>query len=274
MSTLHERPGTARGAWERWQEAARDPGTSGVLDLVRHVVASGAGDSILVRALAVVPVYVDLAGGEVATSWAGGERFVHVWSTPVRLTTSKGPAATEISLTELRLPDLVDRLAPGVGVRVDPGLESELVVPPRLVEDVVLTARGAPTTAALTPVEGEELRVERGPEELTDLDEAVLEATRAIAPDAVVTRACATLDGIGGRVWPVYVVAGAHAGADALDVAIRDAAYPARPLTLVDGEPSRLADHLAIGDVAVPLASLTPVRRGPVFRPDDVIGRR
>ena len=258
---MSEQPDLGPSAWERWQEAARDPGTSGVLDLVRHVVASGSGDSILVRALAVVPVYVDLADGEVATSWADGERFVHVWSTPVRLTTSKGPADTEISLTELLLPDLVERLDAGVGVRIDPGLESELVVPPRLVEDVVLTARGAPPAAALTPVEGEELRVERGPEELTDLDEAVLEATRAVDPDAVVTRACATLDGIGGRIWPVYVVSGARAEAVALDTAIREAAFPARPLTLVDGEPARLADHLAVGDVAIPLASL--VRAAP-----------
>ena len=256
MAEPHEQPDAAPGAWERWQEAARDPRASGVLDLVRHVVGSGAGDSILVRALTVVPVYVDLVDGEVATSWADGEHYVHVWSTPVRLTTSKGPGDTEISLTELLLPDLVERLAAGVGVRVDPGLESELVVPPGLVEDVVLTSRGAPTSAALTPVEGEELRVERGPGELTDLDEAVLEATRAIAPDAVVTRACATLDGIGGRIWPVYVVAGAHGRAAALDAAIRDAAYPVRPLTLVDGEPARLADHLALGDAAVPLASL------------------
>ena len=256
MAGPHEQPDEAPGAWESWQQAARDPGTSGVLDLVRHVVASGAGDSILVRALTVVPVYVDLVDGEVATSWADGEHYVHVWSTPVRLTTSKGPDDTEISLTELLLPDLVERLAARTGVRIDPGLESELVVPPRLVEDVVLTSRGAPTAAALTPVEGEELRVERGPEDLTDLDEAVLQATRAVAPEAEISRACATLDGIGGRIWPVYLVAGTHADAAVLDAAIRDAAFPARPLILVDGEPARLADHLAVGEVAVPLVSL------------------
>ena len=228
-------------AYDRWQHAARDPGMSSVLDVVRSAASHDPRSSLMVRALGVVPVYVDLVARELATSRSGEEEYVHVWSTPVRLTTALAREESALSITEVALPDLLVRLAAVVGVRIDPDLESEIVLPPALVEQVLLTARGVPTPAALTPVEGEVLRVETGPEGVTDLDARVRSAVLERNSEAGVRRAAATLAGLGGRVWPVYSVSGAVEPDPALSERVQRAAGVPIVL-LVDGRPERLAE--------------------------------
>lgn len=250
------RPGGS-DAYDRWQQVARDPAVSSVLDVVRRAASDGPGSSMVVRALGVVPVYVDLSLGEVATSRSGEEDYVHVWSTPVRLTSARAREDTALSVTEVVLPELLLRLARPVGVRIDPDLESEIVLPPTLVEQVLLTARGVPTPAALTAAEGEELRVETGPEGVTDLDARVLAAVLEHNPTAVVERAAATLVGIGGRVWPVYSVTGAVETDPVVDGRVQQAAQV--PLiVLLDGRPEPLAALLGLGarGVAARVSSL------------------
>jgi hypothetical protein len=106
------------------------------------------------------------------------------------------------------------------------------------------------TPAALTAVDGEELRITAGPEEATELDTAVA----AALPGARVRRCVAALDGVGGRTWPVYLVDGA--GLELLETVDRvERAAQVPVVVLVDGRPDWLDVLLAPGQgVAVAVA--------------------
>lgn len=255
MNGFGETGQSPAAAYERWQALARSHHTSCVLDLVQNVAAHNRSSGILIRALGVVPIYIRLAEEKVPTSWAGGEQFIHVWSTPVRLTSGVEADATEISVTEVTLPALLSRLPTVVGVRVDPGLDSEIVVRPTMAQEIVAVAAGVPVPAALMPAEGEELRVEAGPTDLTDLDRRVRAALCAVDPEARVVRAAVTLVGIGGRVWPVYAITAASASPDDIARAVQGAARPVSAIVLVDGRPDDLATALAIDDVCLELSN-------------------
>lgn len=239
-------------AYDAWQQVARSSETSAVLDVARNVVRATGGWSLLVRTLSVTPVYVRVGPSSlVETSVAEGGTYVHVHSTPVRLTAGLDPGIEELTVREVLLHELVEAAPGRLGARIDPGLETELVMDPDVVDEVRAVAAGVPTRSALTPVEGEELRVERGPEEVTHLDDRVLEALGTVEPRTRVTRAVAQLAGIGGRTWPVYSVTGAGDTGAVREVL---AQVVARPLVLlVDGEPRPLAEHLVIDDVALVL---------------------
>ncbi len=243
-------------AYARWQALATSSTTASMLDVVRNVAAATSPWPILVRALAVTPVYLRVGdGGRAETSRADGESYVHAYSTPVRLTAGVGADVEELTIREAFVADLVHRVEGPLGVRIDPGLASEQVVPPAMVREVLAVADGLPVPAALTAAEGEELRVEAGPESMTDLDRRVRVAVLEHGDGAVVRRAVATLVGIGGRTWPVYSVLGGGPDPIVLSTAVQRAAGV--PLVLlVDGRPAGLAEVLHLDAHAVDLAVL------------------
>ena len=241
-------------AHARWQELAASSTSASVLDVVRRVAVATSPWPILVRALVVTPVYLRLGdGGRVETSRSDGDDYLHAYSTPVRLTAGLGADVEEITIREAFVADLVVESPGLLGVRIDPGLDTEQAVPPPMAQEVVAVAAGLPVPAALTPAEGEELRVEAGPAGVTDLDRRVLTAVREADPDARVRRAAATLLGIGGRLWPVYAVTGAAGDAPTLaDRVQRAARVPV--VLLVDGRPPALTDLLDVDARGVDLS--------------------
>ena len=233
-------------AYARWQALATSSGTASVLDMVRTIGAATSPWPILVRALAATPVYLRLAeDGRAETSRADDGEYVHAWSTPMRLTAGLGSDVAELTIREVFVADLVAQAGGRLGVRIDPGLATEQVVPPGMAEEVLFVAAGLPVRAALTPGEGEELRVEQGPDEMTDLDRRVREIVVAANPAAAITRAAATLVGIGGRPWPVYLVTGTVQDPMVLSDAVQRAAGV--PLVLLlEGHPAQLAQLLDV----------------------------
>jgi hypothetical protein len=233
-------------AHARWQQAATSSDSASVLDVVRTIAQDTSPWPILVRALAVTPVYLRVAEeGRVETSRADDEEYVHAYSSPLRLTAGLGADVAELTIQEAFVADLVDRAGGRLGVRIDPGLASEQVVPPAMALEVLSVAAGLPVPAALTPGEGEELRVERGPEGRTDLDDRVRTAVLGANPAARITRAAATLLGIGGRTWPVYSVTSIVQTPMVLsDTVQRAAGVPI--VLIVDGRPEQLAQRVAV----------------------------
>jgi hypothetical protein len=233
-------------AHARWQQAATSSDSASVLDVVRTIAADTSPWPILVRALAVTPVYLRVAEeGRVETSRADDEEYVHAYSSPLRLTAGLGADVEELTVQEVFVADLVDRAGGRVGIRIDPGLASEQVVPPAMALEVLSVAAGLPVRAALTAGEGEELRIEQGPDEVTDLDRRVRQVVVDANPASTITRAAATLVGIGGRVWPVYAVTSTVQDPMVLSDAVQRAA--AVPIVLlIDGHPTQLAELLDV----------------------------
>lgn len=256
MSDTDGRPVAAQDAYASWQELARSSQTVAMLDVVRNVIAASRPWPLLVRALAVLPVYVRPdQDGRVATSRSGDEEFLHAYSSPVRLTAALDRADRELTIQEVFVADLVDGAAGPLGVRIDPGLETEVIVPPAMAQEVLAVASGLPVPAALTPAEGEELRVEAGPEQLTDLDRRIRDAVHDHAPGARIVRAAATLAGLGGRLWPVYSISSAAQSPMSVSgVAQRAAGVPL--VLVVDGRPEQLAELLAIDAHGVDVTAL------------------
>jgi hypothetical protein len=235
----------------RWQRLGQEDHVQSVLDLARGVAQRAGSILPVLRALTVEPVYVRPgADGTLAVSRAGDVPFVHVFTSPLRLVSSLSSEDSEVSMSTLNLADLVRGLGTLVGVRLDPGTDAELTLEPDQVRQLVATSAGIVTPAALTAVEGEELRITAGPEEATDLDTAVA----AALPGARVRRCVAALDGVGGRTWPVYLVDGAGLELlEAVDRVERAAQVPV--VVLVDGRPAWLAALLGPGQgVAVAVA--------------------
>ncbi len=232
--------------WARWQQLATSSESASLLDVVRNIAEATSPWPLLVRALAVTPVYLRVAeDGRVETSRGDGVDYLHAYSTPVRLTAGLGADVEELTIREAFVADLVDQAAGPLGIRLDPGLASEQVVPPAMAREVLSVAAGLPVPAALTPAEGEELRVEAGPSDVTDLDRRVCAAVLEHDPDAAIVRAAATLVGLGGRVWPVYSVSSTLQTQIALSDTVQRAA--AVPLVLiVDGHPAGLASLLEL----------------------------
>lgn len=228
-------------SYEQWHRLGTRDATLSVLDLARRLADRARDRAPLVRALAVEDVYLSLAAdGTVATSQADGRRYVHVFSSPVRLTATLPPSARELSMQSAPLAAFAHRWPAGTGARLDPGADVETVLEPDDVGHVVATAAGIPTPAALTAVDGEELRLSRGPEGVTDLDERLL----ALRPTRL-QRFAATLDGVGGRVWPVYVVEtdlDVRSGLAEID---RAAGVPV--VAVVNGEPAWILTRLGAG---------------------------
>lgn len=252
---------TTADPWILWQQLATSSVSTSILDVVRTIAGVSTPWPLLVRALAVTPVYLRVAEeGRVETSRADGEDYLHAYSTPVRLTAGLGAEVKELTIREAFVADLVDQAGGPLGIRIDPGLASEQVATPAMAREVLSVAAGLPVPAALTPAEGEELRVEAGPTELTDLDRRVRDALRAVDPEARVVRAAVTLVGIGGRVWPVYSITATSASPDDIAGAVQDAARPVPTIVLVDGRPDGLATALAIGDVCLELSNLREAR--------------
>lgn len=243
-------------AYTRWQRLASSSDAASVLDVVRSIGEAGSPWPILVRALVVTPVYLRVAEeGRVETSRADGEEYVHAYSTPVRLTAGLGADVDELTIREAFVADLVDQAGGRIGIRIDPCLETEQVVPPAMATEVLSVAAGLPVRAALTPGEGEELRLETGPGELTDLDTRVRQAVRDANPAATITRSAATLAGIGGRTWPVYSVTRAVQDPMVLSDAVqRTARVPI--VLLVDGRPPELAEVLDVATHGIDVDAL------------------
>lgn len=236
---------TDASRYEAWQAAARAPAATCPLDLAVAASRGLGNPALLVRALGVEPVYLRAQGGAVATSHVVHDdgsttRYAHVFSTPLRLTSGWPEATTEGTITEVLLPRLVPGLPEGAGVRLDPDLPGEVVLDPDDLVEVVATAMGHPTRSALTPVEGEALRMEPGPDGHTALDARVLAALGARWPGARVRRAALTLEGLGGRTWPVLDV---QVG-DPLAAGVVEAAAGVPVVVVVDGEPAPLVEHL------------------------------
>lgn len=243
--------------WTRWQKLATSSGSASILDVVRTIAEASTPWPLLVRALAVTPVYLRVnEEGSVETSRSDGEDFLNAYSTPVRLTAGLGVDVEELTIREAFVADLVHHADGPLGIRIDPGLGSEQVVPPEMAREVLAVAAGLPVPAALTPAEGEELRVEAGPEGVTDLDARVCAAVAAHNPDACVVRAAATLVGLGGRVWPVYSVTSVTQAPIALSETVQRAARVPMVL-IVNGQPEGLASLLDLDTrgVAVPVRS-------------------
>ncbi|MCF6376050.1 hypothetical protein L2K70_00355 [Nocardioides KLBMP 9356] len=230
------------GAHARWQQAATSSDTASVLDVVRTVADATSPWPILVRALVVTPVYLRVAeGGRVETSRADEEEYVHVYSSPLRLTAGLAVDVEELTIQEVFVADLVNQAGGRLGIRIDPGLASEQVVPPDMATEVLSVAAGLPVRAALTPGEGEELVVETGPDEVTDLDQRVKRVVVDANPAARIMRAAARLAGIGGRTWPVYSVTGTVQDPMVLSDAVQRAA--AVPIVLlIENRPVQLAE--------------------------------
>ncbi|QWZ09461.1 hypothetical protein KRR39_06770 [Nocardioides panacis] len=243
-------PGSAEReeAHARWQRLGRGDHVESVLDLARRVAQRAGSVLPVIRALTVEQVFVSPGpDGTLAVSRSGGVPFVHVFSSPVRLVASLSPEDSEVSMTTLFLADLVRGFGGQVGVRLDPATDAELTLEPDQVRQLVATAAGVVTPAALTAVEGEELRVTAGPEAVTDLDRAVV----AALPEARVRRCVAALDGVGGRTWPVYLADGPGLEVLAILDLVEQAAR--RPtVVVVNGEPRWLAALLTSAqDVAL-----------------------
>ena len=220
----------------QWQQVGTADRVLSTLDLARTVSRHAGSIFPLVRALCVEEVYLEPTGdGTVASSSADGVRYVHAFTSPARLAATLSVRDDRISMQAVLLPDALGRLPEGVGVRLDPGTEAEVVLEPDVVRLLRATAAGIPTPAALTAVEGEELRFATGPDEVTALDRAV----RGAVPGRV-QRYVADLDGVGGRTWPVYRVDGS--GLELLDAVDRvEQAAGAPVVTVVDGQPAWLA---------------------------------
>lgn len=233
-------------AHARWQQAATSSDSASVLDVVRNIAEATSPWPILVRALVVTPVYLRVAEeGRVETSRAGDDEYVHVYSSPLRLTAGLSVDVEELTIQEVFVADLVDRAGGRLGIRIDPGLKTEQVVPPAMATEVLSVAAGLPVRAALTAGEGEELRIEKGPDEVADLDRRVKEVITDANPTATITRASATLAGIGGRTWPVYSVTSTVQDPMILSDAVQRAA--AVPIVLlVEGRPTQLAELLDV----------------------------
>lgn len=242
-------------AYARWQEAATSSDSASILDIVRRIAADTSPWPILVRALAVTPVYLRVdEEGRTETSRADDEEYVHVYSSPLRLTAGLGADVEELTFRETFVADLVDQAGGRLGIRIDPGLATEQVVPPAMALEVLSVAAGLPVRAALTAGAGEELRIERGPDGVTDLDRRVQQAVRDANPGATIRRAAATLAGIGGRIWPVYSVTSTVQDPMVLSDAVQRAAQV--PLVLlVDGRPPGLAELLDLDAHGVDLPS-------------------
>ena len=243
-------------AHARWQQVATTSGSASVLDVVGTIAEDSSPWPILVRALAVTPVYLRVGEeGRVETSRADDEEYVHAYSSPLRLTAGLGADVEELTIREVFVADLVDQAGGRLGIRIDPGLASEQVVPPAMALEVLSVAAGLPVRAALTAGEGEELRVERGPDGLTDLDERVKKVVLDANPTATITRAAATLAGIGGRTWPVYALTSTVQDPMVLSDAVqRVAGVPI--VLLVDGRPPQLAELLDLQTHGVDVRTL------------------
>jgi len=250
-------------AHARCQRAATSSDTASVLDVVRTIADDTSPWPILVRALAVTPVYLRVAEeGRVETSRADDEEYVHVYSSPLRLTAGLAADVEELTIQEAFVADLVQRAGGRLGVRIDPGLASEQVVPPAMALEVLSVAAGLPVRAALTAGEGEELRIEKGPDEVTDLDRRVRKVVVDANPAAMITRAAATLVGIGGRTWPVYSVSSIVQDPMALSDAVQRAAGVPIVL-LVEGRPAQLAELLDVATHGLVLDEVAAVPPAP-----------
>lgn len=246
----------ATNAHARWQQAATSSDSASVLDVVRNIAGTSSPWPILVRALVVTPVYLRLAEeGRVETSRADDEDYVHAYSSPLRLTAGLSADVEELTIREVFVADLVNQAGRRIGIRIDPGLGTEQVVLPAMAEEVLSVAAGLPVRAALTAGEGEELRLERGPGELTDLDRRVQQVVVDANPAATIVRAAATLAGIAGRTWPVYSVTGTVQDPMVLSDAVQRAAGVPIVL-LVGGRPPQLAELLDLGTHGVDLGAL------------------
>lgn len=228
--------------YESWHRLGTSDATLSVIDIARDIAVRAGDRSPLLRALAVEEVYLCLSpDGAVATSRADGRAYVHVFSSPTRLTASLPPSAETMSMHSSLLATFARQWPEDTGVRLDPGTAVESVLEPEDVRHVAATAAGMPTWAALTVVEGdEELRTARGPDGVTDLDERVL----ALGFRGVL-RFTATIDGVGGRLWPVYVV---DSDLDARQaIAKIDEAAGTPVVAIASGEPAWILDRLRAG---------------------------
>ncbi|MFC4555653.1 SseB family protein [Georgenia faecalis] len=239
---------SADDTYQAWHRLGTSDATLSVIDIARDLAARARDRSPLVRALAAEDVYLSLsAEGTVATSQADGRAYVHVFSSPTRLTASVPRGESTMSMSAAPLAAFARQWPPGTGVRLDPDTAVETVLEPEDVRHVAATAAGIPTPAALTAVEGEELRLARGPEAATDLDQRVVGVGFAR-----LVRFTATLDGAGGRLWPVYV---GESDLPPNEAAARiDDAAGVPVVAVVNGEPAWVLDVLRAGlDDAVTL---------------------
>jgi len=239
---------------QAWQRAAQDDSTQSVVDVARRVAIEARNLSPMLRALAVTPVYVRPGpDGALATSRAGGEAYLHAFSSPVRLTGSLSVEEDQLSLAEVLVADLAARAPEPVGVRLDPGTDVEVSLDPRQVREVRAIAAGVATPAAITAVEGEELLHQAGPAEVTELDGSVLQAVHEVDAGARVRRHVTRLDGVGGRDWPVYWLEPRTAEPDRILQSVYERVTA--PVVAIAGrQPAWAADRLADGlDVAYTL---------------------
>ncbi|GAA0629080.1 hypothetical protein GCM10009547_35890 [Sporichthya brevicatena] len=195
--------------YDRWQELSRNA-TLTRLDMARNIAQDGRDVAPLLRALSVEPIFIrPHADGSVDVSTdAQGERFVHAFTSHVRLAASVPIDAPDLTVQQILLPRWAASFPAPAGVRLDPGTAFDVSLDARQVHEVRAIAAGIPTPAALRAVDRHEtLDLVPGPDRLMDLDQQVVTAVTTHAGPAVaaaIRRAGARLDGIGGRDWPVY----------------------------------------------------------------------
>jgi hypothetical protein len=224
-----------------WHELGTSDATLSVIDIARRLGAKVGNSSPLLRALSVEDVYLSLSPeGTVQTSRGDGATYVHVFSSPTRLVAALSPETATMNVQHSPLAAFARQWPPGTGVRLDPGSAVAYVLEPQDVDHVVATAAGVPTPAALTAVEGEELRLSRGPAEVTNLDERIL----ALGLGSL-RRFAAILDGVGGRTWPVYIAETDRESQPAIREIERAAGIPV--VGIVNNEPALLLEHLRAG---------------------------
>lgn len=208
-----------------------------VIEDGRRAAQAGRVVHPLVRALCVEDVHVVVEDGDqLRTSRRDGVDFVHVHSTRDGAEADRATRTGTTEVRAVRLPPWLLTLAPGTGVRLDPGSPGEVVLDAALVRLLVATGAGTPTPSALTPTADERLVPGTGPAATTELDRAV----RARVTGRL--RRCeVSLDGVGGTDWPVYVVDGDGRAPQEVADAVGEAA--GRPVVvLVDGQPAWVAE--------------------------------
>ncbi len=245
------RPGPQPLRDNDWRRLGLQDRTLSILDIARRLAERAGDPAPIVRALADHEVHVRLdRGGRVTTSRFAGCIYVHLYSSRLRLdaareaerTTSRQESVHTGCFAALSMSWPSD-----TGLRLDPGTEAQLTLDPPEVRQTRALGAGVPVPAAFRPVDGERLMVTLGPADVAPLDEQVASVVRSSAPEAIIRRRAAYLDGVAGRQWPCYEIETDGVDGAGLVESIERALR--RPLAIVvDGGPRWLARRLELAD--------------------------
>lgn len=234
-----------------WRRLGLQDTTLSELDIARRLAERAHDPAPVVRALAEHQVLLRLdRDGRVTTSRFAGTIYVHVYSSRLRLEAARAApreAPRDESVQQSRFAAISVSWPSDTGLRLDPGTEAQLTLDPPEVRQARALGAGVPVPAAFRPVAGERLLVTLGPAEVAPLDEQVCHVVRSTAPEAVLRRRAAYLDGVAGRSWPCYDIR--TDGVDGPGLVESIERELRRPLAIVvDGRPQWLARRLDQAD--------------------------